>query len=224
MTRRSLPISTDLSSDTRQRALTLTDGSPIDYAVQPPPGCRGDLITARPCPRTACPEHLWAQEEIPGRPHNVQDGELPRGRAEAGARPPVRLRVIPQSCTWDVVKANPDGMTADEVGAIVGGGVDIGGHAVEGGVPVRTGEAPPNTVVGERVLQVENRALLKLKAVDHVCAVLEEAMPSMPSGTEIEGVVVHNHVRDPHHHFVTVAIKVREQTAKAGVRVRRKGK
>ena len=176
-----------------QVKLALLDGRAIDYAVQSPPNCRGDLIAEAVCPRTACRFHLWQQDERPGRPHS------------AGARPPVRLRVVngdqrpPESCMWRVIDANPDGMTADEVGTVISG------------------------VVGERALQLENRAMLKLKAVNHVCAVLEAAREGMPNGAEIEIVMSHNDHHLPNQHFVTVAIRVKEQTAKdRGVMVRRK--
>jgi len=119
----------------------------------------------------------------------------------------VKLRVVngdqrpPESCMWRVVAANPEGMTADEVGATLSG------------------------VVGERALQVENRGLLKMKAIDHVVALLEDGRAGMPNGTEIELVFPHNDHLLPHQCFVTVAIRVREQTAKgstAGVSVRRR--
>ena len=179
----------DVTQATRAQAtLQLADGRPIDFAVQPPRGCRGDLVTTRPCARTACRFHLWPQDERPGRPHSP------------GARPPVKLRTLGPSCMWDQVRANEEGMTADDVGEAFG-------------------------VVGERMLQVENRALLKLKAIDHVCAVLEAARTTMPVGTELELVMAHNDHQLPNQHFVTVAIRVREQTAKAaqaGVSVRKR--
>lgn len=181
-----LPIG-DLPPEVKAQAtLPLADGRPIDYAVQPPPGCKGDLVPDTICPRTACRYHLWQQDERPGRPHSP------------GARPPVKLRVIAESCMWRQISANPEGMTADEVGRVISG------------------------TVGERVLQLENRALLKMKAIDHVCAVLEEGLASMPNGTAVELVMPHNDHALPHQVFVTVAIRVKEQTAKGGVTVRRK--
>lgn len=219
-----LPLADFPAAVKAQATLPLADGRPIDYAVQPPSGCRGDLVVERPCTRTECRFHAWRQTEIPGRPHNTPPGELPNGRPDGGARPPVRLRVIDQSCMWDVVRANPEGMTADQVGEILGSGVDSGGgHSVTGGVPVRNGDVPPKTAVGERVLQLENRALLKMKAIDHVVALLEDGRAGMPNGTELELVMPHNDHLLPHQCFVTVAIRVREQTAKGGVTVRRKG-
>lgn len=188
-----LPLATEFSPSAKaQTTLELADGRPIDYAVQPPPNCRGDMVDDAICPRTACRYHLWQQDERPGRPHSP------------GARPPVKLRVVngdqrpPESCMWREVKAHPEGMTADEVGLTLSG------------------------VVGERVLQVENRGLLKMKAIDHVCAVLEDGLAGMPRGTEVELVMPHNDHALPHQCFVTVAIRVREQTAKAGVRVRKR--
>lgn len=167
-----------------QSTLQLQDGRPIDYAVQPPPNCRGDLVEESVCPRTACRYHLWQQDERPGRPHSP------------GARPPVKLRTIngdqrpPESCMWRTIAAEPEGMTADQVGEILSG------------------------VVGERVLQVENRGLLKLKAIDHVCAILEMGRGAMPIGTELDLVMPHNDHALPNQCFVTVSIRVKEQTAK----------
>lgn len=195
----------------------------IDASTEAPKGCKGDVETQRPCPRTGCRFHLWRQEEIPGRPHNTPPGELPNGRPDGGARPPVRLRVIDQSCLWDITEENPEGMTADEVGEILGSGVDaVGNYEVVGGIPVRHGDVPPKTAVGERMLQLEQRAMLKLKAVEHVFAVLQEARECMPDGTEVVDLVPHNLHAEPSEHFITVRIRVKEQTAKGGVTVRRK--
>lgn len=187
-----LPIRSDFPDSVRQAVLSLDDGRPIDFAVQPPQGCKGDLVADAICPRTACRYHLWQQDERPGRPHSP------------GARPPVKLRVIngdqrpPESCMWRVVAANAEGMTADAVGETLSG------------------------VVGERALQVEQRGLLKMKAIDHVCALLDAGRADMPRGTELELVMPHNDHLLPHQCFVTVVVRVKEQTAKGGVTVRRR--
>jgi hypothetical protein len=175
----------DFTADSKgQITLTLDDGNPIDHAVHPPLACKGDIEQQRPCPRTACRYHLWADDERPGRPHSP------------GARPPVRLRVIGSSCMWDEIREHPDGMTADEVGERMA--------------------SSAGKVVGERVLQLENRGSLKMRAVDHVVAILEATRETMPNGTELELVMAHNDHALPNQHFVTVAIRVREQTAKGG--------
>ena len=103
---------------------------------------------------------------------------------------------------WDEIREHPDGMTADEVGERMA--------------------SSAGKVVGERVLQLENRGSLKMRAVDHVVAILEATRETMPNGTELELVMAHNDHALPNQHFVTVAIRVREQTAKGGVSVRRR--
>lgn len=147
---------------------------PIDHAVRPPPIRGGEECAkiARPCNRYACEFHLWPQDERPGRPHSL------------GARPPVQLKVLQHSCMYDVIRdGNPDGLTADEVGSHFG-------------------------VVGERILQVENRAILKRKAVERVWSVVETLRGEL-SDAQIVSVEPHNENRLPHHHFVTIKLEAR---------------
>lgn len=90
----------------------------------------------RPCPHIRCRAHLWLtlDHDRCGRPHG-------------GRRPPSTLRrvfmqfPVPQSCMWDVVEslAPNEGLERDEVGELLG-------------------------ITGERVRQIEEAALAKLKA------------------------------------------------------------
>jgi hypothetical protein len=180
------------NNDKVTQTLPLADGKPIDYLTAPPKECGGEECAAmpRPCNRYQCRHHLWVQDERPGRPHSP------------GARPPTLVRISDgPSCAIDVAREHPDGMTADEVGALLDA-----------------------TSVGERVLQIENRGSLKMRAVNHVCAILDTARAGMPDGTEIEMAFPHNDHHLAGQHFVTVVIRVKEQTAKArqGVTVRKR--
>jgi hypothetical protein len=57
------------------------------------------------CDRYRCRQHLWPQDERPGRPHKV------------GARPPITLRRDDgPRCTLHQIRLKPDGMTTDAIG------------------------------------------------------------------------------------------------------------
>ena len=75
-----------------------------------PPPTTAECPAERPCPRLRCRNHLWANDERPGRP-------------VAGKRPNKTVTHRDESCVRDVVAKNPDGLSNRRIGKLLG--VDI---------------------------------------------------------------------------------------------------
>ena len=65
---------------------------------------RGQCPTVRPCPKTSCRYHLWADDERPGRPHH-------------GKSPPPKIKRRAQSCALDV--ADQGEHSTDQMGKLL---------------------------------------------------------------------------------------------------------
>jgi hypothetical protein len=144
-----------------------------------PPFDRSQCPTERPCPRFGCWHHNWRVDERAGKPAN--------GKPAPPKLLPVHARENIQSCSLDVADSQEE---RDEDGVLS-----------TNALAEQLNETP------RRTLQVEARALAKLRIVKMLEDLLDEHLRSkLPRGT-LTTVYPENRT-DSDHVYITLAFKV----------------